>query len=377
MPTPVLKIAFTYDSREEWLALGYSAEQCAEFDFDETIQRIAASLRKLGTVEMIGGLKALTKVLVKSKPDWDIVFNICEGFGGVGREAQVPALLEAWGIPFTFSDSATLGLCLDKAKTKMVLEHYGVPSAPYACVPPRNAWSKAAEMSVESVIQSSPHSQALKTFPLFAKPSAEGSGVGIQQANKVTDYEQLAKVVEDLSLRYPTQTILIERFLSGREFTVGILGTGSNARAIGVREIVFLKDNPNCPIDPATIVDNQDPELLELEVYSNSVKRAGAGANPQHVNMDLSSNPVAQRAAEVAVKAWKVLGCRDGGRVDIRYDSKDANAVPNCIEVNPLAGLRPGYSDFPLLAESIGIDYDQLISTIVHSALERSRLTAN
>lgn len=114
-----LRIAFTYDCQSEWLALGYSAEQCAEFDSAETIEGIAMSLRKLGTVEMVGGLKSLTKVLATSKPNWDIVFNICEGIGGIGREAQVPALLEGWGIPFTFSDSATLALCLDKAKTKV------------------------------------------------------------------------------------------------------------------------------------------------------------------------------------------------------------------------------------------------------------------
>ena len=116
-----LRIAFTYDCKSEWLALGYSAEQCAEFDSEKTIERIATSLRKLGTVEIIGRLKSLTKVLAtsESKPNWDIVFNICEGLGDTGRESQVPGLLEGWGIPFTFSDSATLALCLDKAKTKV------------------------------------------------------------------------------------------------------------------------------------------------------------------------------------------------------------------------------------------------------------------
>jgi D-alanine-D-alanine ligase len=122
-PQQPLRIAFTYDCKAEWLALGYSAEQCAEFDTDETIEGIATSLRKLGSVEMIGGLKSLTKVLANSKPNWDIVFNICEGLGGIGREAQVPALLEGSGIPFTFSDSATLALCLDKAKTKVSREY--------------------------------------------------------------------------------------------------------------------------------------------------------------------------------------------------------------------------------------------------------------
>lgn len=114
-----LKIAFTYDSSSDWIARGYSAGQCVEFQDDETIEGIATSLRKLGTVEMVGGVKALAKRLVSSQPDWDLVFNFCEGYGTLGREAQVPALLEAWDIPFTFSDSATLALCLDKAKTKV------------------------------------------------------------------------------------------------------------------------------------------------------------------------------------------------------------------------------------------------------------------
>ena len=114
-----LKIAFTYDSCSDWIARGYSPGQCAEFQDDETIESIAASLRKLGTVEMVGGVKSLAKRLVSSQPDWDLVFNFCEGYGTLGREAQVPALLEAWDIPFTFSDSATLALCMDKAKTKV------------------------------------------------------------------------------------------------------------------------------------------------------------------------------------------------------------------------------------------------------------------
>jgi len=115
-----LKIAFTYDRRSDWMALGLSAEQCAEFETDGTIEGIAASLRKLGIVEMVGGIKSLTRLLVsRTEVEWDLVFNICEGYGTAGRESQVPALLEAWDIPFTFSDSATLALCLDKAKTKV------------------------------------------------------------------------------------------------------------------------------------------------------------------------------------------------------------------------------------------------------------------
>lgn len=122
LPIPHLKIAFTFDRKEEWIARGLSEDQCLEFDNDATIEEIATALRKYGSVEMVGGLKSLaTRLTSEVDVDWDLVFNICEGYEVPGREAQVPALLEAWGLLFTFSDSATLALCTDKAKTKVSL----------------------------------------------------------------------------------------------------------------------------------------------------------------------------------------------------------------------------------------------------------------
>ncbi|KAF8973904.1 hypothetical protein BDZ97DRAFT_1751846 [Flammula alnicola] len=363
-----LKIGFTYDSRSDWMARGFSAEQCAEFESEETVESIAAALRTRGMVEMIGGLKSLAKKLVSSEADWDVVFNICEGYGTLGREAQVPAILEAWGIPFTFSDSATLALCLDKAKTKMVLEHYGIPTAPFACIPPRNSWP-SPDFYPLSIIENSAHREALNSFPLFVKPSSVSTGIGISQANKVTNHEQLAKVLEDISTRYSTQTILIERFLAGREFTVGIIGTGADAYAIGVYELVFLKDNPQFPINTTIPYDSHDPAVLELDVYGHELKHQWT-PNPQHVNMDLA-DPIARAAADIALKAWQVLGCRDGGRVDVRHDKKGLDAVPNFIEVNPIAGLAPNWSDLPRLAKANGIDFERLLGLVINSALKR------
>lgn len=115
-----LRIGFAYDSKSDWLARGLSPAQCEEFQTDETIYNLASALKSVGSVEMIGGFKALTSRIANSTVDWDIIFNYCEGYGTRGREAQVPALLEAWGINFTFSDSATLTLCIDKAKTKVI-----------------------------------------------------------------------------------------------------------------------------------------------------------------------------------------------------------------------------------------------------------------
>lgn len=212
----------------------------------------------------------------------------------------------------------------------MVLEHYGIPTAPFACIPPRV--SRTADFDPLSAIQNSPHQDALNSFPLFLKPAAEGTGMGITQANKVANQEQLLQVLDDLSQQYPTQAILIERFLAGREFTVGIIGTGVDASVIGVRELVFLKDNPGFPVDPTTIYD---PAILEMDVYGYPLKQTTHMPNPQYVEMD-QSDPVAERAADVALNAWKLLGCCDGGRIDIRYDTKNIDAVPNFIEVGPV-----------------------------------------
>jgi D-alanine-D-alanine ligase len=115
-----LRIGFTFDSKKDWLALGYSPEECAEFNTDKEIEDVAGALRSLGyEVDIVGNIKSLTKRLTAGGHHWDFVFNVCEGSNGnVAREAHVPGLLEAWGIDFTFSDAATLALCLDKCKTK-------------------------------------------------------------------------------------------------------------------------------------------------------------------------------------------------------------------------------------------------------------------
>lgn len=214
----------------------------------------------------------------------------------------------------------------------MVLEHYGIATAPFACIPPRNSWI-GLDFNPLSVMENAAHRDSLSSFPLFVKPASVSTGIGISQANKVVDVQQLAEVVEDISNRYPTQTILIERFLAGREFTVGIIGTGADAYVVGVRELVFLKDNPNFPIDPSIPYNTRDPALYQLDVYGHDLKRKWS-PNPQYVDLTLS-DAVARAAAETALKAWRLLGCRDGGRVDLRHNTKETDAVLNFIEVSP------------------------------------------
>ncbi|PPR02562.1 hypothetical protein CVT24_001943 [Panaeolus cyanescens] len=371
-----LNIAFTYDSISEWLAQGLTKEECAQFQTDETLDAIAAALAQLGTVERIGTLKSLVQRLGSGvRQPWDIVFNFSESIGGLGKEGHVPGLLEAYQYNYTFSDSSVLALCMDKAKTKMVLDYHGIPTSPFACILPRAGKDLSPQKLVDKYIWKSRHADALRKFPLFVKPAADNSGVGIQQENKVDNETQLTQAVERLTAQFPDQTILVERFLQGREFTVGILGTGAEAKAVGVMELVFLQDHPDCPIDPNAPYVSHDEHYMKIHVYGSVLKNIWT-PNPQRVHLSLS-DPVVVEVVRVALEAWNVLGCRDGGRVDIRCDILGEGAIPHVMEVNPIPGLTPYWSDLPLIAEANGMDFNELIASIVRNAMSRATKNAH
>lgn len=322
-----LLIGMTYDLREDYLAEGYGEEETAEFDHPDTIQALADALQAAGhNVDRIGSVKSLVRRLATGGK-WDLVFNIAEGLHGFGREAQVPALLEAYKIPYTFSDTLVLSLALHKGLTKHILRDCGIPTPAFAVI---DALDDLVSINL--------------SYPLFAKPVAEGTGKGVTGASKVTSSANLMRVCRELLQDYP-QPVLVEEFLPGREFTVGIIGTGRAAEAVGVMEVQWLPQ-------------------AEGEIYSF--------ANKEHwedrVTYRLAHDREAAAAGECALAAWRVLNCRDAGRVDLR---SDAQGNPCFIEVNPLAGLRPGYSDLPILCGLAGISYQSLIDRIVASAMER------
>ena len=322
-----MRIGVTYDLRSDYLAMGYSKEETAEFDSEITISAICDALRALGFVpDQIGNVKRLTERLVAGER-WDGVFNFCEGLRGVSREAQVPALLEAYDVPYVFSDALTMALTLDKAMCKRIVRDHGVPTPEFAVI------EQMADVASITF-----------AYPLFLKPVAEGSGKGVDANSKVENVEALLSCAAKL-LETFAQPVLVERFLPGREFTVAITGTGEDAAVLGVSEI-RKKDN--------YVGDSYGFE--NKEVWEDKVDIVGAPA------------PDAQTAGEVALAAWRCLRCRDGGRVDIRCD---AEGKPNFIEVNPLAGLRPGYSDMCFIAEREGLSYSQLIGKFMDSFLKR------
>jgi len=323
-----MRIGVTYDLRADYLALGMSAEDTAEFDAEITIAAICRALAGLGHQPVrIGNLAALTQKLAEGER-WDAVFNICEGLNGFSREAQVPCLLEAYGIPCVFSDALTLAVSLDKGWTKRILRDAGIPTAAFAVVANE---SDLAEIDLP--------------YPLFVKPVAEGSGKGVDRRSQVANPGELKRVVTRLLASFK-QPVLVETFLPGREFTVGIVCTGNEARVLGVIEIL--------PTDKAAGVHYgyENKERCDENIVYRLVEDGQAIA-----------------AGEVALSAWRILRCRDGGRIDVR---NDAQAQPQFVEVNPLAGLNPEHSDLCFLAGFRGYSYQQLIEMILSSFLRRN-----
>ena len=322
-----MQVGITYDLQADYLAQGMSEEDAAEFDRPDTIEAIEQTLRRLGfDTDRIGNIRNLARQLVAGNR-WDMVFNIAEGIRGFGREAQVPALLDAYDIPYTFSDPLVLSLTLHKGMTKHVIRDMGIPTPDFRVI------------ETQEDIQS-----ADLPFPLFAKPVAEGTGKGICASSMIRSRRDLSNVCRRLLENFQ-QPVLLERFMPGREFTVGITGTGGSSAAIGVIEVVLKKG-----AESSAYSYHNKKQFEEAVEY----RRAGDG--------------MAEKAVEAALAAWRGLGCRDGGRVDLRADEE---GVVNFLEVNPLAGLNPGISDLPILCSLVGVTYLELISRIMDSALKR------
>ncbi len=325
-----MNLGITYDLRQDYLDEGFSLEETAEFDSIVTIDAIDGALQRLGhTTERIGHIRNLVKRLASGER-WDLVFNIAEGMHGFCREAAIPALLEAYGIPCTFSDPLVLAVALHKGMTKRLIRDLGLPTPDFCVV---SEPSDIAAVKLE--------------YPLFAKPIAEGTGKGITGLSVIETPSALEAVCTELLAKYK-QPVIVERFLPGREYTVAVFGTGETTEAVGGME-VFLK------------------EEAEKNVYSYVNKEQCESL----VRYEPLSGATAERAKKLCEAVWKGLGCRDAGRIDLRED-EDGN--PNFLEINPLAGLHPQHSDLPIICAFLGIPYLEIIRRIMDSALKRVRI---
>ena len=309
-------------------ASGDDAE--AEYDSPKTVDAIAAAIRSHGhRVVKIEATPEFPTRVARSKID--VAFNLAEGVRGRAREAVVPAVLDLLGIEYTGADATTLALALDKSLAKLVVRTAGVRTA-------------------ASTVMYTGHERLPKRFryPLVIKPNAEGSSKGVTQNSVVLNEAELRERAPEMAAKYH-QGVLVEEFLSGREFTVGILGDPEKPRVLPPMEIVFT--DPGNPHPIYAFEHKQDfSPAVRYDVHAKLDKKLGR----------------ALRSA--ASKAYAALGCRDVARVDLRLD---AQGHVNFIEVNPLPGLTPGWSDLCLIASGAGIEYRQLIGLILAPAIAR------
>lgn len=321
-----MKVGLTYDLRSDYLKEGYSPEETAEFDKDETIDGLESALRECGyETYRIGNAHQLMKALLDGEK-WDMVFNICEGMYGDGRESLVPALLDSYKIPYVFSGAVTLGISLNKAFTKRIIRDAGILTPDFIVV---NSLSDIDSCTLP--------------YPLFAKPVAEGTGKGIEGKSLISNKSALKETCLAILEQY-NQPVLVEEFLPGREFTIGVIGNKLNARVVGGMEILYTTRAGNIY------------SYFNKENYKDLIK---------YIPVE---GKLLDDCAAISLKVWNVLNSHDGGRVDLRMDKE---GKINFLEINPLAGLNPVHSDLPILARFYGISYTQLIGEIMQAAVTR------
>ncbi|MEM1570496.1 MAG: ATP-grasp domain-containing protein [Candidatus Bathyarchaeia archaeon] len=332
----VLRVGLTYNLRRE-APPGLPEDFYAEFDEETTVSAIAEALERGGCdVTRIEADEEAYIKLKTLKPD--IVFNIAEGLRGESRESHIPTMLEMLNIPYTGSGPSTLAIALNKALTNRILKASGIPSTNF------QVFEKANDKLRKNL-----------KFPLIVKPLAEGSSKGIRNDSLVKDEVSLRKKVSWIMEMYK-QPALVEEFLPGREFTVGLIGN-ENPVVLPIVEILVDKlPNGANPIYSYEAKWVWDTPSKPLDIFQC----------PANISKGLE-----EKIKHIAVKTFKVLNCRDVCRIDMRLDE---NGIPHVLEVNPLPGLIPdprAHSCLPEAARAAGFTYDQLICTILWQALKR------
>jgi D-alanine-D-alanine ligase len=352
------RIGFAYNQKPDTsaaLAADLGVDAYAEWDSAETIDAVAAALSGLGDVIRLEATEDFPERLRRARPD--IVFNIAEGLVGPNREAHVPAICEFLGIPYSGSDPFTLSLCLHKARTKQMLAAHGIATAPFVLVESRTELDTlVAALAPRGGRCSDVIPPAPVRFPLFVKPVQEGSSKGITERNLVRDRDELMARARELMELYD-QPVLVEEFLPGAEFTCGVLGNGNAAQVLPLVGMRFDALPPGAvPVygyEAKWVWDTRDRPLEIFEC-------------PAQVSPEL------QRAIEdVALRAYRALGCRDWSRIDVRLD---AAGRPHVIEINPLPGILPDPAEnscLPKAARAAGMTYDELIQACLAHAAER------
>lgn len=325
-----MKIGIAYNLKEKPSA-HLAPDFYEEFDAPETIDAIARALTSGGheVVRLGWGIEVIDRIRSSGV---EFVFNLAEGLRGRNRESLLPALFELLEIPYTGSDPLTLALTLEKVQAKRIVQSAGIKTPEYA------------------VMASREEVAPLPPFPLFVKPLHEGSSKGIRLGSRVADREALREQIAWLDRSYGRMPVLVERYVAGREFTVGVLGN-ERPYLLGMMEIRF-RDKARGDLVYSFEVKHDWENLCEYVV-------------PPEMGRDLEG-----RLRDSAMRAYSVLGCRDVARLDFRVD---AAGEVYFLEANPLPGLNPVSGDLVILARRVGWSYEKLILTILRHAEERCR----
>ncbi|MCX5699540.1 MAG: ATP-grasp domain-containing protein [Candidatus Omnitrophica bacterium] len=315
------------------------ADYFSECDSQETINSVVAALKTKGhRVEAIDvEYPALFSYFKKNQVD--MVFNIAEGKHGRFRESEVPAVLDYLNIPYTGSDTFSLALALNKTLTKKILKADNIPT------PNFQLFVKGFEVLNPDL-----------RFPLIVKPNCEGSAKGINKTNVVHNGQDLAVKVKECIHIY-RQEALVEEFIEGKELTVGILENGKT-HVLPILEIDFS----NC---------KKSGEYFYSWKMKEFQGNRELGLVPEFYCPARLDKDIQEKVKDVALRTHRAVGCLDISRTDIRLDKFN---VPYVLEINPLPGLDPKESNFPIMAYAAGMKYEDLIEAILISASERKRL---
>lgn len=324
-------IGITYDLKTDWQgSQDDPIDAAAELDGNKTIECLKAAFESVGhKVVLIGGARQLIDGVKSGSLKVDLVFNISEGFKGRNRESQVPAILDFYNIPFAGADALTLGVTLDKVVAKKCFIADGIPTARYF------------KATLEDNLI------ALNTigFPLFVKTLHEGTSKGITQSSRVENFEQLEIQVKHICCNYK-QPALVEEFIKGTEFTVGVIG---NNPPVAMPVVQYA-------IGGKTSLGN------EFYSYVHVAEKL-----VEHICPAPIDDKLARRLQDLAVRAYKSVDCRDFGRVDFRVDE---SGNPFVLEINPLPNLSPD-DVFVLFGKVKRMTYNQIINKILDEALLR------
>jgi D-alanine-D-alanine ligase len=315
----------------------FSADTFAEWDTWETVNAVKAALEVYNNVTLVEADHNAYEKFKGIRPD--IVFNVAEGFSGISREAQIPAILEMLGIPYTGSDPLTLATCLDKARTKEILSYNKIANPGFITIRQKDF------ILPENI-----------SFPVIVKPVGEGSSKGIYSSSFVRNEKELRDEVNRILDEY-NQPALAEEFLPGREFTVAMLGNGDETEVLPIVEISY----EDFPRDFVPIYSYEAKWILDSRENPLNVFSCPANLDPY----------LESAIKKTALSAYNILRCRDWSRIDIRLDK---DGVPNIIEINPLPGILPDPADnscFPKAARTAGYNYTDMLNKVLYVAARR------